>query len=90
MKRLFGLLLVVPAVAGRYFKLSIFAPMQPDIDGKKIEARDRMFAIGADLPTTYCGLENLAQCPNGTETVVNEDMTSLGVRSFVTLPSSAH
>lgn len=68
-------------IASAYFIVSIFAPEQPGIDAKVVNARDKAFVIGADSPTTYCGLDDTDQCPDGETTLINAEMTLLAVRS---------
>lgn len=73
------LLLAVTAPAVAYFKMFAYAPSYPVIDGEVINANGRSFVIGAESPTTFCGLDDPDQCPDGSFTLINQDMTMLAV-----------
>lgn len=75
--QLVGLTSVVAAKS--YFTLTLHAPQYAVLNGKVINARDRSFIIGAQSPSTRCGLSDLAQCPAGDSTLVNSDMSFLAV-----------
>lgn len=67
------------SLANAYFTMAVYAPYHVGIDGKTVNARDKSFIIGADAPSTYCGLENPSQCPAGESTLINAEMTRLAV-----------
>ncbi|KAF3070329.1 putative secreted protein [Trichoderma lentiforme] len=70
-----GLASVVAAKS--YFTITLHAPQYAILNGKVINARDRSFIIGAQSPSTRCDLKDLAQCPAGDSTLVNDDMSFL-------------
>ncbi|KAK0766488.1 hypothetical protein N5P37_000213 [Trichoderma harzianum] len=70
-----GLASVVGAKS--YFTITLHAPQYAVLNGKVINARDRSFIIGAQSPSTRCDLKDLAQCPAGDSTLVNDDMSFL-------------
>ncbi|RFU81074.1 hypothetical protein TARUN_1167 [Trichoderma arundinaceum] len=72
---LLGLLGLV--AANNYFTIALYAPQNAILNGKVINARDRLFIIGAASPSTYCGLNDPTQCPAGDATLVNSDMSFL-------------
>ena len=59
--------------------MHVYAPQQPQIDDKVINARGQQFVIGAPTPDTYCDLDNRSDCPAGVATLVDASMTSLAV-----------
>lgn len=67
------------AASNVYFTITAYAPGNPQLDGKIINARGRNFVIGAEVPSTYCALDDPRQCPAGDVTLVNEDMSLLAV-----------
>ncbi|KAL6699508.1 hypothetical protein J3F84DRAFT_361008 [Trichoderma pleuroticola] len=73
--QLVGLTSVVAAKS--YFTIALHAPQHAVLNGKVINARDRSFIIGAQSPSTRCGLHDPAQCPAGDSTLVNSDMSFL-------------
>lgn len=82
MKPLSLLLALAAALPSRaYYKMIAYAPSQPDLHGEVINAKDRAFVVGAKHPTTYCDLDVREQCPEGSSTLINNDMTSLAVSS---------
>lgn len=74
--------------ANNYFTLTLHAPQNAILNGKVINARDRSFIIGAPIPSTYCGLNDPAQCPAGDVTLINGDMSLLAVGSTGPLSST--
>ncbi|KAH7322997.1 hypothetical protein B0I35DRAFT_407400 [Stachybotrys elegans] len=66
-----------PLVHG-FYTMRTHAPDHASIHGLVINARERSFIIGAANPTTYCGISDASQCPPGTETLINKNMTYLG------------
>lgn len=82
MKPLEPLLCLAAAIPSKaYYTMLTYVPSQPDIDGKIINAKDRTFVVGAKRPTTFCDLDTREQCPDGSSTLVNNKLTSLGVCS---------
>ncbi|RGP71313.1 hypothetical protein FSPOR_3434 [Fusarium sporotrichioides] len=73
----FFLLFIAFAVVDAYYTLTVFAPNVPQIHARVINARNRAFIIGASQPSTVCGLDNATECPDGTSTQVNANMTGL-------------
>ncbi|KAF5002503.1 hypothetical protein FGRMN_328 [Fusarium graminum] len=57
--------------------MSVFAPSIPQIHARVINARNRAFVIGASKPSTFCGLDHATDCPDGTSTQVDGNMTGL-------------
>ncbi|KAM0558011.1 hypothetical protein ACHAPJ_005178 [Fusarium lateritium] len=57
--------------------MTVFAPSIPQIHARLINARNRAFIIGASEPSTFCDLHNATDCPAGTSTQVDGNMTSL-------------
>ena len=77
------LLLIATAAAlpaNAYYTMVAYAPSQPQIHDQAINANDRAFVIGAKYPTTFCDVEPRDQCPPGSSTLVNHELTSLAVR----------
>lgn len=76
------LLLIAAAAAlpaNAYYTMLAYAPSQPQMHGKVINASDKAFVIGAEDPTTFCDIEPSNQCPPGSSTLVNHELTSLAV-----------
>jgi hypothetical protein len=71
--------LLIFAVVHAYYTMSVFAPSIPQIHARVINARNRAFIIGASRPSTFCGLDNATDCPDGTSTQVDANMTGLAV-----------
>lgn len=80
-----SLVVALAAASQAYYTMLAYAPSEADIHGQVINAKDRAFVVGAKLPTTYCDLDIREQCPNGSSTLINNDMTSLAAS---VLPSS--
>ncbi|KAF4340528.1 hypothetical protein FBEOM_5566 [Fusarium beomiforme] len=72
-----ALLLLTLAVVNAYYTLSVYAPSLPQIHARIINARNKAFIIGATKPSTFCGLDIAADCPDGTSTQVDANMTGL-------------
>lgn len=62
-----------------YYTLRVYAPDNKQLHGKVINARDKAFIIGAEKPTTFCDLKDKRQCPDGSRTLINDEMTQLAV-----------
>ncbi|KAF4447162.1 hypothetical protein F53441_9307 [Fusarium austroafricanum] len=75
--KLLALLLLAIVAVNAYYTLSVFAPTIPQIHARIINARNKAFIIGAAKPSTFCGLDNATECPDGTSTQVNGNMTVL-------------
>ncbi|KAF9776526.1 hypothetical protein IL306_005278 [Fusarium sp. DS 682] len=71
-----ALLLLTIAVANAYYTLSVYAPKLPQIHARIINARNKAFIIGAAKPSTFCP-DNATECPDGTSTQVDANMTGL-------------
>jgi hypothetical protein len=71
--------------AESFYSVRVFAPNQPLIDNKIINARDRQFVVGALTPDTYCGLDDKSDCPPGIATLVDVAMTRLAVGLFTSM-----
>ncbi|SPJ75419.1 uncharacterized protein FTOL_05150 [Fusarium torulosum] len=69
--------LLMLAIVHAYYTMSVFAPSIPQIHARVINARNRAFIIGASRPSTFCGLDNATDCPDGTSTQVDANMTGL-------------
>ena len=59
--------------------MTAYSPEHPEIHDKIINAAGRYFVIGVQEPTTYCGLDDVTKCPEGSSTLVNDNLTSLAV-----------
>ncbi|WZH47342.1 uncharacterized protein QYS62_008486 [Fusarium acuminatum] len=77
------ILLLMLAVVHAYYTMSVFAPSIPRIHARVINARNRAFIIGASRPSTFCGLDNTTDCPDGTSTQVDANMTGLAVSNIL-------
>ncbi|KAJ4129888.1 hypothetical protein NW768_006858 [Fusarium equiseti] len=77
MKLALSLLIMAFAMVNAYYTLSVFSPKVPQIHARVINARNRAFIIGASHPSTFCDLNNATECPDGTSTQVNANMTGL-------------
>ncbi|KAJ4013771.1 hypothetical protein NW752_005482 [Fusarium irregulare] len=77
MKLALSLLFMAFAMVNAYYTLSVFSPKVPQIHARVINARNRAFIIGAAQPSTFCDLNNATECPDGTSTQVNANMTGL-------------
>lgn len=90
MKLALSLLFMAFAMVNAYYTLSVFSPKVPQIHARVINARNRAFIIGAAQPSTFCDLNNATECPDGTSTQVNANMTGLAVSSLLLfqLPSA--
>lgn len=75
--------LLMLAVVRAYYTMSVFAPSIPQIHARVINARNRAFIIGAARPSTFCGLDNATDCPGGTSTQVDANMTGLAVSRII-------
>ncbi|KAG7434231.1 hypothetical protein Forpi1262_v004932 [Fusarium oxysporum f. sp. raphani] len=75
--RLLALLLLIIVAVNAYYTLSVYAPSLPQIHARIINARNKAFIIGATKPSTFCGLDNATECPDGTSTQVDGNMTGL-------------
>jgi hypothetical protein len=78
--RLLALLRLTIVAVNAYYTLSVYAPSLPQIHARIINARNKAFIIGATKPSTFCGLDNATECPDGTSTQVDGNMTGLAVR----------
>lgn len=65
------------SLAGAHYTITSHAPSHPEIDRKVIHAKDRAFVIGAQVPSTFCDLEDEDQCPDGSLTLIDSKMTHL-------------
>lgn len=74
------------ASAVAYYSMVSYAPSHPEIHGKAINAHNKVFVIGAETPTTFCGLDDTEQCPQANSTLINAEMTCLAVRREPTSP----
>lgn len=63
-----------------YYTMFSYAPLHPQVHDKVINAHNKVFAIGAETPTTFCGLDDVEQCPHTNLTLVDGEMTRLAVR----------
>lgn len=88
--RLLPLLLLAIVAVNAYYTLSVYAPSLPQIHSRIINARNKAFIIGATKPSTFCGLDNATECPDGTSTQVDGNMTGLAVSHTATLPAHAY
>ncbi|KAF5701261.1 phytanoyl hydroxylase [Fusarium globosum] len=75
--RLLPLLFLAIVAVNAYYTLSVYAPSLPQIHSRIINARNKAFIIGATKPSTFCGLDNATECPDGTSTQVDGNMTGL-------------
>ncbi|KAI9150196.1 hypothetical protein HJFPF1_09951 [Paramyrothecium foliicola] len=75
--RLSFALLAFSGIAAAYYSMVAFAPEQPLIHAKIINARGKALVIGASAPSTYCPLADPTQCPPGVATLINAEMTLL-------------
>lgn len=83
---IFTPILWLAASAAAYYTMLSYAPLHPEVHLKVINAHNKIFAIGAENPTTFCGLEDPEQCPPANSTLVDAEMTRLAV-SKPSLPS---
>lgn len=67
------------AWAMSYYTMLSYAPQHPEVHAKVINAHNKVFIIGAESPTTYCGLDDTEQCPQANSTLVDAGMTRLAV-----------
>lgn len=74
------------STATAYYTMLSYAPLHPEVHGKTIHAANKVFAIGAENPTTYCGLDDPKSCPSSNATLVDAEMTRLAVS--IALPSN--
>ncbi|KAH6886279.1 hypothetical protein B0T10DRAFT_550063 [Thelonectria olida] len=71
------LILAAVATARAFYAMRVYAPEYPEIHNGSVNARARKFIIGAARPSTYCGTTDSRQCPPGTTTLIDKDMTLL-------------
>ncbi|KAM5358112.1 hypothetical protein ACJZ2D_015579 [Fusarium nematophilum] len=64
-------------LATAYYTMSVYAPSTPQVHARVINARNKAFIIGASKPSTFCDLDDAKNCPAGTSTQVDEQMTAL-------------
>jgi hypothetical protein len=62
-----------------YFSMCSYAPAQPILHHKVINVHDKRFVIGELVPSTYCGLDDADKCPDGSKTLIDDEMTYLAV-----------
>jgi hypothetical protein len=65
-----------------YYSLLSYAPRHPEVHEKVINAANKVFVIGAENPTTYCGLDDPRSCPSSNSTLVDAEMTRLAVCGY--------
>jgi hypothetical protein len=88
--RLLALFSPIIVAVNAYYTLSVYAPSLPQIHARIINARNKAFIIGATKPSTFCGLDNATECPDGTSTQVDGNMTGLAVGHIATHLIHAH
>lgn len=88
--RLLALLLLIIVAVNAYYTLSVYAPSLPQIHARIINARNKAFIIGATKPSTFCGLDNATECPDGTSTQVDGNMTGLAVSHIAIHSAHTH